>query len=345
MMIKRDFRTLAPVTQAELRRLAVAMVRAGRTRVEAAETVGVNRRFVGQWVKAAAQSGEAVLAGRRRGCRPGEQKALSAVQEDRLRGLIARGCPDQFGLSFALWTRPAVRALIARETGVWLTLSGVGRYLRGWGFTAQRPARRATERQDEAVRAWLGRTYPAIARKATAQGCDIQGADETGLSSRANYGRSFAPKGQTPIIRRPVRRFSQSMISSLTNQGKLRFMIYEGALNTAIFLDFLRRLVREAGRKLFVIVDNLPVHRAHRVTAWVRDHADRIELVYLPPYAPEHNPDEFLNNDLNQALARRRTPRDKAVLKSGLTSYMRSLQHCPAKVRTFFQAPTVQYAA
>ena len=164
MTIKRDFRTLAAATQAELRRVAVAMVRAGKTRIEAAETVGVNRRFVGQWVKAAAQSGEAVLAGRRRGRRPGEQKALSAAQEDRLRVLIARGCPDQFGLSFALWTRPAVRALIARESGVWLTLPVVGRYLRAWGFTAQRPARRATERRDEAVREWLERTYPAIAR-------------------------------------------------------------------------------------------------------------------------------------------------------------------------------------
>ena len=165
MVIKRDFRTLAPATQAELRRVAVAMVRAGKTRIEAAETVGVNRRFVGQWVKMAAQDGEAVLAGRRRGRRPGEQKALSTMQEDRLRVLIARGCPDQFGLSFALWTRQAVRALIARETGVWLTLSAVGRYLRAWGFTAQRPARRATERRDEAVRAWLESTYPAIARK------------------------------------------------------------------------------------------------------------------------------------------------------------------------------------
>jgi transposase len=165
MTIKRDFRTLAPATQAELRRVAVAMVRAGKTRIEAAQTVGVNRRFVGQWVKMAAQDGEAILAGRRRGRRTGEQKALSAVQEDRLRVLIARGCPDQFGLSFALWTRQAVRALIARESGVWLTLSVVGRYLRAWGFTAQRPVRRATERRDEAVRAWLESTYPAIARK------------------------------------------------------------------------------------------------------------------------------------------------------------------------------------
>ena len=147
------------------------------------------------------------------------------------------------------------------------------------------------------------------------------------------------------IVHAERKRFSQSMISSLTNQGKLRFMIYEGALNTTIFLNFLQRLVREAARKLFVIVDNLPVHRAHRVTAWVQDNADRIELFYLPPYAPEHNPDEFLNNDLKQAMARRRTPRDKIALKSSLTSYMRSLQRCPAKVRAFFQAPTVRYAA
>src|SRR3954453_24127522 len=199
MEIKRDFRKLSPAMQAELRRVAVAMVRAGKTRVEAAKTVGVNRRFVGQWVKVAAQGGEAALVGGRRGRRPGEQKALSAAQEDRLRVLIARGCPDQFRLSFALWTRQAVRALIAGETGVWLTLSVVGRYLRAWGFTAQRPMRRATERRDEAVRAWLGNADPALARRAKTQGCEIQWADETGLSNQANYGHSFAPRGQTGL--------------------------------------------------------------------------------------------------------------------------------------------------
>jgi transposase len=95
MAVERDFRKLAPATQAELRRIAVAMVRAGKTRIEAAATVGVNRRFVGQWVQAAEQRGEAALAGRRRGRRPGEQKALSAGQEEGLRYLIARGCPDR----------------------------------------------------------------------------------------------------------------------------------------------------------------------------------------------------------------------------------------------------------
>src|ERR1041384_7509074 len=128
MAIERDFRKLTPAAQAELRRIAVAMVRAGKTRIEAAETVGVNRRFVGRWVKVAAQGGEAALAGGRRGRRPGEQKALNAAQEVGLRCLIVRGCPDRYGLSFALWTRQAVRALIARASGVWLGLSGVGGY-------------------------------------------------------------------------------------------------------------------------------------------------------------------------------------------------------------------------
>lgn len=332
-------------TQAELRRVAVALVAAGKTRREAAATVGVNRRYVGEWVAAAARSGAAALAGGRRGRRAGEQKALSLRQETRLRRQIADTCPDQLKLPFALWTREAVGALIACETGVRLSPSAVGRYLRAWGFTAQRPMKRATERREPLIRAWLEREYPAITARAKAEGCEIHWADETGLSNQANDGRSFAPRGQTPVIPRAATRFAQSMVSSLTNQGKLRFMVYDGALNATIFLRFLQRLVKGAERKLFVIVDNLRVHRAKLVTAWVRANAARIELFYLPPYAPEHNPDEFLNNDVKQAMGRRRIPRDKVTLKSGLTSYMRGLQRRPAKVRAFFQAPTVRCAA
>ena len=345
MAINRDFRKLDLATQAELRRVAVAMVAAGKTRIEAAAAVGVNRRFVGKWVKAAAHSGEAALAGGRRGRRPGEQRALTAAQETMLRGLITTRCPDQLQLPFALWTREAVQALIVRETGVRLALPVVGRYLRRWGFTPQRPIRRATERRDAEIRAWLDTAYPAIAARAKAEGGEIQWADETGLSNQANYGRSFAPQGETPVIPRPAKRFAFSMIASLTNRGKLRFMIYEGALDTAICLTFLRRLIRKAPRTVFLIVDNLKVHHAQAVTRWVREHRDRLELFYLPSYAPEHNPEEFLNNDLKQTLARRRTPKTKLALKSGLTSYRRSLPRQPAKVRAFFQAPSVRYAA
>jgi transposase len=345
MVLRRDFRKLEPATQAELRRVAVALVEAGKTRVEAAAAVGVNRRFVGEWVEAVRRSGEAALAGGRRGRRPGEQKPLTPQQERRIRRLITERCPDQLKLPFALWTRGAVGALIARETGVRPSASALGRILRAWGFTAQRPARRASERREPAVRTWLQCAYPVIAARAKAEGAEIHWADETGLSNQANYGRSFAPRGETPVLPRPARRVLQSMISSLTNRGTLRFMVYDGALSAATFLVFLRRLVSGADRKLFVIADNLRVHRARRVTAWVKANAERIELFYLPPYAPEHNPDEFLNNDVKQALARRQVPRDKTSLKAGLVSYMRGLQRRPAKVRAFFQAASVRYAA
>jgi len=345
MVGRRDFRKLDAATQAELRRVAVRMVQAGKTRTEVAEAVGVNRRFVGAWVAAVERAGEAALSGGRRGRRPDEQKVLSAAQEDRIKRLIAGHCPDQLDLPFALWTREGVGALIEREAGVRLSRSTLGGYLRSWHFTPQRPRKRATERREPAVRTWLAHDYPAMVARARAEGAEIHWGDETGLSNQANYGRSFAPKGQTPVITRPAARFSYSMISTLTNLGTLRFMVYDGALTAVLFLSFLRRLIRAAPRKVFLIVDNLRVHRARPVTEWVQANQDWIELFYLPPYAPEHNPDEFMHNDLKQALARRRAPKTKAAMKSELLSYMHGLQKRPAKVRSFFQAATVRYAA
>ena len=342
---ERDFRSLAPAVQAELRRRAVAMVASGITRVAAAAAVGVSRRYVGKWLKARAAGGDAALEGGQRGRRPGEQLVLKDKAAARIRRLITDKCPDQLKLPFALWTREAVRALIERECGVRLSLQAVSVYLKRWGFTAQRPMRRASERREPEVARWLAEDYPAIAARAKTEGAEIHWADETGLSNQANYGRSFAPRGRTPVIAHKAERISQSMISSLTNRGKLRFMIYDGAINARIFLAFLKRLVRSCDRKVFLIVDNLRPHRAKLVTAWLESHTDSIELLYLPPFAPQHNPDEFVNNDVKQSMARRKPPADKAELRRNLASTMHSLQKRPAKVRAFFQAPTVRYAA
>lgn len=341
----RDFRQLDAAAQAETRRIAVAMVKVGHSRIQAAAIAGVNRRFVGEWVKAEKAAGPAALESKKRGRRPGEQKALTHDEETKIRKLVADKCPDQLKLPFALWTREAVAVLIERKTTKRLSLKAVGRYLKSWGMTPQRPMRRATERNEAAVQQWLREDYPAIAERAKAESAEIQWADETGVSNQANYGRSYAPIGETPVIPRPATRFSQSMISSVTNRGLMRFMIYDGALNVEIFLVFLARLIKGRKRKLFLIVDNLRVHRAKAVSAWAAEHADVIELFYLPPYAPDTNPDELLNNDLKQAIAKRRTPRTKAALRDEVTSHMRDLQRRPDKVRSFFRAPTVRYAA
>ena len=341
----RDFRKLAPNVQAELRRRAVAMVDAGKRQQAAADAVGVSRRFVGKWLDARRKLGDAGLDGGQRGRRPGEQMAVDPKTAERIRRKIADKCPDQLKLPFALWTREAVRDLVVKECGIRLSLQAVSNYLARWGMTPQRPAKRAKEQDAAAVAQWLSKTYPGIVRRAKREKAEIQWADETGISNQANYGRSFAPRGRTPVVTRTAIRFTQSMISSVTNQGRLRFMIYNGALNVSIFLAFLKRLVRDATRKIFLVVDNLRVHHAKAVMAWAANNKAKIELFFLPAYAPQHNPDEYLNNDVKQGLARRQLPKDKAAMKGALSSYMHGLQKQPEKVKSFFQAPNVRYAA
>lgn len=321
------------------------MAEAGHSQVEIAWALGVHKNTVSRWLKTWRSIGAPGLKRQKRGRRPVEQRFLSEAQEAEVRKLISDKCPDQLKLPFALWTREAVRDLIEGRCGVSLALRTITDYLKRWGFTPQRPMRQATERQDAKIQQWLKQDYPKIARRAKAEGAEIHWGDETGLSNQANYGRSFAPKGQTPVIGRTAKRHTTSMISSITNRGTARFMIYEGALNADLFLAFLKRLIKAAARKVFLIVDNLKVHKAHKVTAWLETRRDRIELFFLPAYAPEHNPDEFLNNDVKQGMARWPAAKSRDEVKTSLRHYMRDLQRKPDKVCSFFQTPSTLYAA
>jgi transposase len=344
-MQERDGRSIPDAALEVLRERAVAMHAVGNTQLVIAAALGVHQNTVHRWLKSWRVAGRAALMAKKRGRRLQAKRLLNADQAAEAQRLMTGHCPDQLELPFALWGRAAVRELVRARFGVALALRTVSDYLRRWGFTPQRPVKRALERQDAAIRAWLAEHYPKLAARAKAEVAAIHWGDETGISNQPVYGRSFAPKGQTPVLRRPATRRTLSMISAVTNRGALRFMLYEGALNTALFLTFLQRLVRSARRKVFLIVDNLKVHKAGKVQAWVAAHRDKIELVFLPAYAPEHNPDEFLHSDLKQHLGRRPAARDKAGLKSSLQRYLRRLQRQPERVRAFFQAPTTRYAA
>jgi len=252
--------------------------------------------------------------------------------------------PDQLKLPFALWTRKAVQEAIAQHYGVKLPIRTVGEYLHRWGFTPQKPVKRAYEQQPERVKKWLDEEYPSIALKAHEEGAEILWGDETGISSEDNRGRGYAPKGQTPVVYGPGKRFSASMISAINNQGKLQFMVYEGGLRVETFLRFLRRVIKDVKRKIFIIVDNLRVHHARKVQKWVEKHKDRIEIFFLPPYSPEHNPDEYMNQDVKAHLRKKPMPHSDRELKSGLRSYMRRLQWKTDKVAHFFDHELVRYA-
>jgi transposase len=221
----------------------------------------------------------------------------------------------------------------------------MGHYLARWGFTAQKPIKRAYEQRPEAIAAWLKTDYPRITRQAAAEGAEIYWGDETSLSTSDPRGRGFAPKGKTPVRPMLSQRKSVSYLSAISNSGLLRFMVLKKAVDAPTLITFLRRLCKDAGRKVVLILDTLNVHKAKDVRAWVAEHAHLIAIHYLPPYAPELNPDEYLNGDLKVQVARRAPARDRGELEKTATRRLRSLQRRPECVKKFFHHPRVQYAA
>lgn len=344
-MAKPDRRRASGDARAALRQQVLALRREGRTFPEISRITGYARSYCVTLAGklAAAPHLASVVA---RGGRPkGAGRHLTAKQETRALRWICGGCPDQLQLPFALWTRRAVQELFWRRFGVRMPIRTVGLYLQRWGMTPQRPTRRAYERDDAAVARWLRVEYPKIARQARAEGAEICWGDETGLRSDESRHRGYAPRGQTPVVRIPARRSSLSVISAITNQGMVRFMIYPGALRPAILLRFLQRLTRDQTRRIFLILDNLRVHKARVVTDWVARHATQIQLFFLPPYSPELNPDEYLNGDLKQGVHTGIPPRDAAELKRQTLAQLRRIQRSPCRVRAYFQHPAIQYAA
>ena len=292
-----------------------------------------------------AERGAAGLKTGPRGPGPGYGRLLDADQEAQARALIRRHTPDELGLSFALWSRAAVRELIRRRFGARLAVRTMGTYLARWGFTAQKPLRRACEQDPAAVRRWLRRDYPAIAARAKAEGGTIFWGDETGLRSDDVRGRGYAPRGRTPEVRVNHKRANLGLISAVTNKGELRWMVLDGAIKAPGLLRFLARLVRDVGRKVFLILDRLPVHRSAKVRAWLAGREAEIEVFHLPGYSPELNPDEGVNGDLKQAVTGKEPARSKAQLKRAAIGHMRKLTKLPDRVRSFFGHKTFRYAA
>ena len=345
-MEARDFRGLGRAAQEALRRRALFLVeREGMTQAQAAVAVGVHRQTVNIWLRRYRERGEdGVLDGRRVSPRRGKG-LLTDAEVRQVRAWVAEETPDQLGLPFALWTSRAVRELVERRFGKRLGLSTVRLYLQRWGMTPQKPLVRAKERSPAAIQAWLERDYPAIAKRAKTVRGMIYWGDETGISNQDQIGRSYAPRGKTPVVARLAKRISRSMISAVSNRGLMRFMLYDGALDADHFIDFLRRLIKDAGRKVLLIVDNLKVHKAGKVQAWVESHAHEIELHYLPAYAPDHNPTEYLNNDLKQKLRRQPQPGSKDELTEQTRLVLRAIQRSADRIRAYFEPEPVRYAA
>lgn len=337
-----DMRCLSPQAQESLRIRVIRVVRTGMSQAKAARVFGVSRQSVNSWNQCQQAKGVAALRSQPRG-RP-RILYLKPYQAATIVRLITDRCPNQLKLPFMLWTREAVQDLIQQRFGIRLSVWTVGRYLSRWGFTPQKPARYAYEQNPAAVRRWLKREYPAIRALARREKATIFWGDETGVRSDHQAGTSYGRRGHTPIIPGTGKRFRCNMLSAITNRGALTFRVFKGQFTTPLFLDFLKRLIRQHPRKVFLIIDRHPVHVSPKTTQWVRRNR-QLRVYFLPGYSPQLNPDELLNQDVKTNAVGRQRPRDQWEMITNVRRFLRSTQHRPHKVRSYFRGPHVRYAA
>ncbi len=340
-----DARELSDEVLEALRLRALHGCELGFTEAEVADLLGVCRETVCRWWSAYAERGVDALPQERTGRPLGSGRVLSQEQATHIQQLLRTHSPEEVGIAAPLWNRRAVRDLIRQECHVAMAVRTVGVYLRRWGFTAKRPRRHSRGQEPEEVQQWLEETYPAIAERAEREGAEIHWCDEVGVAADEHPARGYAPQGERLTMDVPDRHVRANQISTITNTGQVRFMTYTETMTAAVFVVFLGRLLRSTTGKVFLIIDRLRAHKTPEVRAWLAAHRDRIEVFELPRYAPELNADEYLNNDLKGKVNEAGLPHDKNEVRSRIQTFMRKLLHLPEHVMSYFQHPSVQYAA
>ena len=344
-MEKMDFRSVDSSTRKEIRKRAIKMIAKGVQKKKVAEIFGVNPNSITNWVKKHKVLGLKGLVDNKRGVKSEDVKLLTARQEKEVQKMILDTMPDQLKLPYSLWTRKAVKELVEREYGITMAINTMGDYLRSWGYSPQKPKKKAYEQCSKKVQKWLEEEYPAIKERAKNEGAEIQWGDETGVRNNSQHGRSYAPKGRTPVKKSMAKRFSVNMISTVTNQGKVEFMIYSGSMNADRLIKFMKQLIKGKARKTFLILDNLRVHHGNIVKQWVEENKSKIEIFHLPSYSPEKNPDEYLNCDLKYGLSEKPAPRNEEQLKNNVQNHMKMLQENQQRVIKYFNHKDIEYAA
>lgn len=336
---------LSPAEQYRIRKDIIRLSKKGLKTEAIAEILDVSVRHVQNTKRQYADGGIAAIKPKQRGRRNGSKRTLSPTQEKDIQQIIVDKTPEQLKFKECMWSRKNIAELIRQKYGVEMPLSTLGVYLARWGFSVQRPVRRAYKQDEKKVKRWLEDEFPGISARAEAEHAEIFFGDETGLQNQATCLRGYAPIGNTPVVRTEAKHIKINMLSAISNRGKLRFVLYKDNMNADKLIDFMRRLIHDSMHKVFLVLDNLRVHHAKRVMAWAEKHKDEIQLFFLPPYAPEYNPDELLNSDLKRGISKCPSPKSEEELEHNVRSHLKKVQLRPKKIRGFFGSKTTSYAA
>ena len=326
-----------------LKQQVVRLKKLGKRGSEIEEMTGINISAVSRIWQSYLKGGLLGIKPKKSGRKKGSGSILTPNESQAIRRAIIDKTPDQLKISGCLWTRERISQYIGRVYNKKVSLRSMTNYLKAWGLSCQRPTKRAYSQDDVRVRVFKDEEYPKIAKRAKEENAEIYWCDETGISNTENYERGFAPKGQPPVVRVETKKEHVGMISAITNYGSVRFMIYDNAMNQQKLIEFMSRMVTDATRKVFLILDNLRVHHGKIVKTWLEDNRDKIEVFFLPPYSPELNPDEYLNQSLKRNVNSGNHPRTKKNLTDKINSYMNKLSRYSDNVSAFFRHENVRY--
>lgn len=342
-MKENDARKLDHATLEAMRERAVRRIQEGENPEVVARVLGLNRSTVYNWLALYRRGGWGALKAKPV---PGRPPKLSGKALRWVYDTVTQKSPLQLKFEFALWTREMVAKIIGKKFGVKLAPNSVGRLLAQLGITCQKPLHKAREQDEALVEQWLKREYPRIKKMAKKQGAEIYFGDAAHIRSDHHAGRTWGKRGSTPVVETTGARHGMSLISAITSKGHMRFMIKDkGSINAAVFIEFLKRLIAGAAGPIFLIVDRGPAHTAKKTRQFVETLGGKLQLFYLPPYSPDRNPDELVWKHLKADTVGRMVTTSKDDFKAKVRASMRSLQRKPAKIRSFYQKPSLKYAA
>jgi len=337
-----DARRMNHTTLTELRKRGVVSVQEGQSPEIVSQALGINRATMYGWLARYRDGGWAALDARKRG---GRKPKLNARAVQWVYSTVTLKNPLQLKFTFALWTAKMIGQLIFRRFGIKMSKSSVCRMLGQLGLTPQRPVGRAYQQRPEEVQKWLQEEYPRIRRLAQQKKALIFFGDEAGVRSDHHAGTTWAVKGKTPVVTSTGARFGLNLLSAVSAQGEFRFMTVKGRVGATQFIEFIKRLLHNVPRMVFLIVDGHPAHKAKTVKRFVESLKDRFRLFFLPPYSPELNPDGRVWNDLKNNAVGCQSIASPKKLQGAIISHLRLIQKPPDRVRSYFQSETTRYAA
>jgi transposase len=341
-MAKIDGRAIDHKTLEHLRKLAVRrVIDDGEVPSEVMKSLGLCRTTIYPWLRRYEAKGMEALVAR---IAQGPEPKLSEKQRQQVKRWILGKDPRQYGFDFGLWSRRIVRELIAAKFGIELGLTAVGRLLASLEITPQKPLRRAYERDPVAVQRWVKQTYPELKKRAKRLGAKIFFLDEAGFQSDPPLGRTYGLKGKTPVVKTSGQRQSLNVISAVNARGEFWAATYTGKLDAEAFLAFLENFMQGRTGKVFLVVDGHPAHKAKLVKGYVQKLQGRLELHFLPPYAPDLNPDEFVWSHMKQNGVSKKPLKQNESLQKRVEKDLNALKQNRALVRSFFCAESVAYA-